>query len=240
MGFSRGPKIVTDGLVLALDAANTKSYPGSGTSIYDLSGNGYNGSLNDGTSASNGYLSFTDSADDVSFSPALYIGSSKTLSIWIKSDRPLSTADNWEVGFLNQGSTQGSMFGFMYGVGSCQDLGFWGYGSSYDASVESTTNKWSSDGNWHNGVLTMDSSRNVRVYIDGVQKQFLLHSNYSTLSYTLTLPINTTNYFLINSRAAWNSGLSYINLGHLTVYNRDLSASEVLQNYNATRSRFGL
>ena len=39
MGFSRGPKIVTDGLVLALDAANSKSYPGSGTTWNDLSGN---------------------------------------------------------------------------------------------------------------------------------------------------------------------------------------------------------
>jgi len=48
MGFSRGPKIVTDGLVLALDAANTKSYPGSGTTWNDLSGNGNTGTLNNG------------------------------------------------------------------------------------------------------------------------------------------------------------------------------------------------
>ena len=45
MGFSRGPKIVTDGLVLCLDAANKKSYPGSGTTWTDLSGQGNNGTL---------------------------------------------------------------------------------------------------------------------------------------------------------------------------------------------------
>ena len=45
MGFYRGPKIVTDGLVLALDAANKKSYPGTGTTWQDLSGNGNDATL---------------------------------------------------------------------------------------------------------------------------------------------------------------------------------------------------
>jgi hypothetical protein len=45
MGFFRGPNIVRDGLVLALDAASPRSYPGSGTTWYDLSGNGNNGTL---------------------------------------------------------------------------------------------------------------------------------------------------------------------------------------------------
>lgn len=240
MAFNYSPKIVTDGLQLAIDPRNPKSYPGSGTTVYDLSGNGRNGTLNDGATATNGHLGFTDSADDVSFGTDFTIPREKTLSIWIKSDRPLSTTDNWEVGFLNQGNTQGSMFGFMYGVGNCQDLGFWGYGASYDMSVESTTNKWSSDGNWHNGVITMDSSRNVRVWVDGEQKQWLKHSNYSTKTYTVQLPIDTTNYFLINSRAGWNSGLSYVNLAHVMVWDRDLSDSEIQQNYNALKTRFGI
>ena len=164
----------------------------------------------------------------------------KTLSIWIKSDRPLSTTDNWEIGFLNTGSTQGSMFGFMYGVGNCQDLGFWGYGSNYDMSVESATNKWSSDGNWHNGVITMDSSRNVRVYVDGEPKQWLKHSDYSTLVDYVTMPINTTNNFVINSRGAWNSGFSYVELGQVLVYNRALSANEIKNNFEAHRNRYGV
>ena len=62
MGFSRGPSIVTDNLVLALDAANTKSYPGSGTTWYDLSGNNFDFTL-DGSGIpwqSNGYFSLQD------------------------------------------------------------------------------------------------------------------------------------------------------------------------------------
>ena len=240
MAFFHSPQLVTSGLALAVDPMNSKSYPGSGTTVYDLSGNGRNGTLTNGTTATGGYLGFIDSGDSVSFGTNFIIPKEKTLSIWIKTDRPLSTSDNWEVGFLNQGSTQGSMFGFMYGVGNCQDLGYWGYGASYDMSVEAVNNKWSSDGNWHNGVITMDSSRNVRVWVDGIQQQWLLHSNYSTKSLTVAMPIDTTNYFLINSRAAWNSGLSYINLSHVMVWDRDLSDAEIKQNYNALKSRFGL
>ena len=50
MGLRHSPKIVTDGLVLCLDAANVKSYPGSGDTWYDLSGNGYDGTLINGAS----------------------------------------------------------------------------------------------------------------------------------------------------------------------------------------------
>jgi hypothetical protein len=187
-----------------------------------------------------GNFKFTSQSHSISVSPALNIPREKTLSIWIRSDRPLSNGDNWEIGFLNSGSTQGSMFGFMYGVGSCQDLGFWGYGSGYDMSVQSTTNKWSSDGNWHNGVITMDASRNVRVWIDGEQKQWLKHSNYSTLTDYVTMPIDTTNNFVINSRAAWGSGMNYVDLGIVAVYDKALTDQEVKQNFEAHKARYGI
>ena len=62
MGFSRGPNIVRDGLVLALDAASPRSYPGTGTTWYDLSGNNFNFTL-DGSGIpwqSGGYFSLQD------------------------------------------------------------------------------------------------------------------------------------------------------------------------------------
>ena len=67
MAYRNGPKIVTDGLVLCLDAAIGKSYPGSGTSWTDLSGNGNNGTLQNTptfNSANGGSLIF-DAANDV-------------------------------------------------------------------------------------------------------------------------------------------------------------------------------
>lgn len=171
--------------------------------------------------------------------PDFNIPREKTLSIWIRSDRPLSATDNWEVGFLNSGSTQGSMFGWMYGVGPTQDLGYWGYGSAYDLSVGSLNNKWSSDGQWHNAVLTMDSSRVVRGYIDGEQITWYRNSD-GALSQTYTMPTDTTNNFVINSRGAWNSGMSYVDLANIAVYNKELTADEVKQNFNALRGRFGI
>jgi len=69
MAYRNGPKIITDGLVLCLDAAISKSYPGSGTTWYDLSGNGINGSLINGTSFVNvnkGVLNFDNTNDYVS------------------------------------------------------------------------------------------------------------------------------------------------------------------------------
>ena len=55
MGLAHSPSIVTDGLVLCLDAANTKSYPGSGTTWTDISGKGYDGTLTNGPTFSSNY-----------------------------------------------------------------------------------------------------------------------------------------------------------------------------------------
>ena len=66
MAFNFSPKIVTNGLVLALDAANTKSYPGSGTVWSDLTPNGNNGALTNGptfNSANGGSIVFDGTND---------------------------------------------------------------------------------------------------------------------------------------------------------------------------------
>lgn len=63
MALAHSPKIITDGLVLCLDAGNTKSYPGSGTTWTDLSGQGNNGTIT-GAVYSNGYFDFDAANDD--------------------------------------------------------------------------------------------------------------------------------------------------------------------------------
>src|SRR5210317_1199914 len=75
MALAHSPKIVTDGLVLCLDAGNTKSYPGSGTTWTDLSGNGNNGSLVNGVgynSGNLGSLSFDGVNDKVTINASSY------------------------------------------------------------------------------------------------------------------------------------------------------------------------
>jgi hypothetical protein len=214
---------ITDGLIAY--------YPLNGNLI-DYSGNSYN-AINNGLIVNSDHVRFDAQADNINFNNnGIFVPLEKTLIFTIRSNRPLSVTDNWEIGFLNQGSTLGSMFGMMYGVGNCQDLGFWGYGVDYDASVESVTNKWSSDGNWHHVVLTMNALRQVRIYVDGQHKQWLLHSNYTTLADFLTLPINTTNYFLANSRGIWDSGMTFVDIGEIKIFNRPLTDEEIKIEYN--------
>jgi hypothetical protein len=88
MSVAGGPDLIQDGLVLCLDAANTKSYPGSGTSWVDLSGNGNNGTLTNGPtfSSTNGGNIFFDGTNDyvrVSSTSIIPGSSSFTFNIWL-------------------------------------------------------------------------------------------------------------------------------------------------------------
>ena len=92
MGLAHSPRLVTDGLVLCVDAANTKSYPGSGTTWTDLSGKGNDGSLINGAafdSGNNGSINIDGSNDriDVAYSPTLAFSNGIISSeIWVYVD----------------------------------------------------------------------------------------------------------------------------------------------------------
>lgn len=197
----------------------------------DYSGNKYHGVAN-GVILNRNFVRFDAQVDHINFhNNGLIIPLEKTLIFSIRSNRGLSATDNWQIGFVDNSFGLGYMFGMMYGVGECQDLGFWGYGVEYDASIESPTNKWSSDGNWHHVALTMNSLRQVRIYIDGVAKQLLLHSDYSTLTDYITMPANTANYFMVGSRGVWDT-MTYVDLGPIKLFNRALSLQEIAIEYN--------
>ena len=85
MGFYRGPRLVTDGLVLALDAASSRSYPGTGTTWYDLSGNNFDFTLDSSgiTHNSEGYFSLADGG--ISFSDTITTSATCTLVFWLRT-----------------------------------------------------------------------------------------------------------------------------------------------------------
>src|SRR6056300_758964 len=97
MAFAHSPKIVTDGLVLALDAGNPKSYPGSGTVWRGKSGNGNNGTLTNGPtfSSDNGGAIVFDGADDTVSIPhdstIDFATNSFSLHTWVRTDQVGST-----------------------------------------------------------------------------------------------------------------------------------------------------
>jgi hypothetical protein len=234
--------IPTNNLQLHLDAGNPISYPGSGTTWFDISGNSRNGTLSGVTFGSegfteSGFMEFTAQANSITF--ANYnIPNAKTLSFWMKSDRPLNDGDNWEIGFLTGPAVAGQRFGMMFGVGPTQDLGFWGLGSDFDFSIVNPSTKWIPLNQWVNVTLTQDSSNFVRIYRNGVQQT--LSRNLDNLS-RLTWAVNTTtNNFIINSVGAWTTGMTYVQLSQVLIYNVTLNDSQIKRIFNVTKGRYGV
>ena len=237
MGLSHSPKIVTNGLVLALDAANNKSYPRSGTTWTDLSGNNNTGTLTNGPTFSNangGSIVFDGTNDYVGIphnsilAPTSQIsyGAWAFLSNWnITNDSRLlskTQGGGYNIG-LNEATIGAGNFGGIIYLG----------GSYRQATVTRST----ISSGWHYIIMTCDG-RYFKLYIDGVNVNTYDHGLVATISYAFN------NRFLIGAEPGETTEVdgSYWsgNISQVQVYNRSLSATEVLQNYNATKSRFGL
>ena len=226
MAFSFQPKTVTDGLVLCLDAGNTKSYPGSGTTWTDLSSTANGGTLINGatfSSIGNGSVLF-DGTDDY-FESSNNIGLSgsmaRTYSVWVKIRTYLDNS-----GIIRTG-TQGV--------------------ASADMSLETTTtpgtftfNGWVTDFDfsisanfydWHNLTIIYNGTQGLG-YADGVFKNSL---TFTSVAPNSKLQLGSDR---LASAVQGNDLDGYIS--QVQIYNRALSASEVLQNYEATRERFGV
>ena len=238
MGLSHSPKIVTNGLVLALDAANNKSYPGSGTSWNDLSGNSNTGTLTNGPTFSTGNLGSIvfDGVDDqieCGTNSSLNISDNLSLGIWVKfnsiSSSPNLIAKQWCSG--NQFSYNWSILsdGRMY------------YGFDSDGFCGSITGEYTSTnavcttGIWYY-LNVVHTSTSINLYSNGVSIPGTLAGSYGTI-YISSVPVRLGVYRnLSGAFAGYLSG----NIAQSVIYNRALSSKEVLQNYNATKSRFGL
>ena len=216
MGIDYNTIIVTDGLVIYLDAANTRSYSGSGTSSNSLVG-GIGATLVNGvgfTSSNNGAFTFDGSNDYINFGNSSAVQqSSGTLSAWAKASSPGG-------GYRGIIAKQGA-YGLFY-----TDSVLVAYDWAADAPRSTGVNI--ADNTWKNVVLTYQSgvSNGTRIYINGV----------SVLTTTITVLNQTGNLF---GGAEANAGqYASCQISSFNIYNRALSAQEVLQNYNATKGRY--
>jgi len=229
MAFHRGPKIITDGLVLYLDAANTKSYPQTGTVWKDLSGNGNDGTLVNGPtfdSGSNGSIVFDGVNDYGNTNTDLQNISYLTLNVWLKFNTQLTRA--W-FGILTKNNFND--FAFAVGGSSAPGRGVIYLINNLGQNTGNlTTNDRIDDGNWHNLVTTFDGDR-VRIYTDGIQDKSTPLSG--TLRSTVGQNVMISSYL---GTAQFFQG----NISQVQIYNRALTPGEIQQNYNATKSRFGL
>lgn len=219
------PKIVTDSLVLALDAANPKSYIGSGTSWNDLSGNSGTGTLTNGptfSSTNNGIIQFdgvNDYINGVNNSTVSTTGD-MTAEVWFSVS---STPGDW-VRVFGKGDNTNRTFGLWINVGSALFL-YQRYGTS---GISIQLSQTVSLNTWYHMVGTSGGTNHI-LYLNGVQVQ---SGTGGPTFYSSTDPY-TVGY------AGFHTYIQgYVASAKL--YNRALTSSEVLQNYNAVKSRFGL
>jgi hypothetical protein len=219
-----GPKIITNGLVLALDAANTKSYPGSGTTWTDLSGRGNTGTLTNGptySSANSGSIVFDGSNDYIdcgnASSLSITVG---TVCAWFK--KPLGSGYK---GLVDKGRDG-------YGAWSL-NVDEVGNTATFKARISGTNRSISASSNYGNNIWTyvcgVYDGTTLAIYQNGIIS--------NSASYSGTIGTNSVSVKI----GAASDGLYFGgNVSNAKIYNRALSAAEVSQNFNALRGRFGI
>jgi hypothetical protein len=218
MGIDIGPIEVTDGLIVQLDAGNTRSYSGAGFTANGLVG-GIVGTLVNGvgfTSSNNGSFIFDGTNDYINFGNSSTLQqSSGSLSAWTKASSPGS-------GYRGIIAKQGA-YGLFY-----TDSVLVAY--DWAADTPRSTGINIADNTWKNVVLTYQSgvSNGTRIYINGV----------SVLTATITIQSQVANLF--GGAEANANQFASCQISSFKMHNRVLTASEVLQNYNATKRRYGL
>ena len=239
-------KSVTDNLVLSLDAANIKSYIGSGTTWSDLSGNGNNGTLFNGPAFSNSsssVISF-DGGDDyfqANVNTAALDGD-PSLSVDMFVRRRTGT----NIG--GGGELAGGSFWGIGGSGQGNSINGWTPTTNlihldiYDSTRLATSVYYPENQFVHiawtkNGAGA--ETTNVKCYINGVE--VALTKNRSATR-TNQFNTSTSGKGICLGRANADSSIfpAPIDIGTFKVYSRALSSSEILQNYNSNKSRFGL
>jgi hypothetical protein len=229
MGTKYNPNIVRDGLVLYFDAANTRSYSGSGNTVYNMAlSSSIGATLSSGVSFSSNPSTFASTASNFLLSDyTLASGTSFTVCMWFKR----VGSNFWS-----------AMFG-------CE---VWNSGIGYNGRLETATTVRFSRGGDGTGIVYSNaalvsanfnhyafvknpSGSNSFIYLNGVQV-----ASGSINDVSITKPFVFNARWLNTGTDVATGDAQASQFSNISVYNRALSAQEVLQNYNATKKRYGL
>ena len=223
-----GEDIVTDGLIFRVDAGDSASYPGTGTTWTDVI-NANNGTILNGTaynSAQGGYFEFDGLDDKVDFGqPAILESFPMSIDLWFYSH-----ANN--VGLITKGTTRGDTTLRDWDItGAGANLGwFVSNGSGYPVNIKDT---YPSLNNWHHLVCLWDGTtgaNGAKMYLDG--------SLFKEGTTTLATTYSTLRNIFVGGNRAGQYFDGFISM--VKMYDKVLSAAEALQNYNASKDRYGL
>jgi len=222
MSVQSGPNGIESGLVLCLDAANRKSYSGSGNTWNDLSGSGFNGTLTNGPtfgSADGGSIVFDGTNDIVT---TTYVSTNTyTFSAWFKTNVVSS-------GFRNIISIPTPNYSLILLDDDTSNLGFWTNDALSGSALSTPT---ISTNTWYNVVFVREGNSitgGYKAYLNGI-----LYGNANTGTWSTTASLS------VGGRTDVSQPLNG-NISQVLIYNRALSALEVSQNFNALRGRYGI
>jgi hypothetical protein len=237
MGFSRGPKIVTNGLVLTLDAGSKKSYAGSGTTWTDLSGNGNTGTLVNGTtfdSGNGGVFSFdgvndyirVNTGDKIRFQDSSVF----TVSFWFNWESITGAQSNRQYLWDNRSASE-NYYVVIIDNANAGTPGLKAILNGASAEISATSTLPSFNTWVHYTAVFNITGGIVTSYVNGIQSATAQNTPVVSGTSGATAYIGT--FRGISGGYKFNG-----NIANFKIYNKALSAAEVLQNYNATKSRF--
>ena len=240
MAFHYSPKIVTDGLIFAVDAANKKSYIGSGTNLNSTIGDEVGTLTNNpsfNTTEAGGTITLDGTNDFVTFGNASVANfdhdDSFTYEIWLRSTANASKY------IMGKNESSGNYRGVEIGYRGNTHIGkiaaaIRNTNASSKRIIVSTVNNTYRGNNWHHIVCTYDGSgtaSGMDIIIDTV------NDTTSVSTGNISGGITSTSNLCIGSR---NGAANYLpgTFGAFKIYNKVLTSAEILQNYNALKNRF--
>jgi hypothetical protein len=219
MSLSHSPSIVTSGLTLCLDAANPKSYPGSGNTWTDLSPNSANATKGGGVtynSGNNGYMSFDGTGYYATNTSKVTVNKTAYTKMAFIYPTSFATSNN-----IISGGTD--LHAFWLAGGNILNIG---HNYAWSLAVTTTT---MSINNWYFVAATFDTTNGFKIYHNGLQEGS--SSNKTVFN-------GTSNDTFIGAYGYGNNFSGRISSA--MIYNRALTSTEILQNFNALRGRYGI
>lgn len=229
--FTTSINVVTTGLTLYLSASQSSSYPGSGSTWYDLSGNSNNATLYNGPTYDGSSLVFSGAGT----APALgtvgsvqygqvpngvYFNGDFTINTWVK----ISAYNNWQriIDFGQGAGVNSVLLSSTYGTTGYP--GFYVSGSQFQSTTQLSYNTW------YNVSATMSGTTGT-IYVNGA----------AAGSQTMSVAQNVTRQYCFIGRSEWaGDGMFQGNIGVIMIYNRALSGTEIATNFNQLRGQYGI
>jgi len=244
MGVLYNSRIVTDGLVLCLDAGDRMSYPGAGTTWTDLTANKNNGTLTNGPTfdSANGGSIVLDGVDDridtTSLNSYNFHENPYTVGLWCKVNSYTSYKYFW-----TKNIDDNSALGILFWINNSSQVVFKTFPvvPITDTGVKLTFGNMSStlSNTWKYYVITCEDGNktlasNYNFYLDGQ------YTSPNSTQNSASVTSNSQGIISIGARSLDNNRNMDGDFAIFQVYNRALSAEEIKQNYKATKGRFGL